>query len=157
MRAAISAEKLRELLEYDPVSGLFTRKKFASSNALAGAAAGGITSEGYVLIHVAGTRAFAHRLAFLYQTGAWPSGVVDHIDGIRANNAWSNLRDLSPALNQRNRVKVSKNSKSGVLGVYMLRGKFMASLKLTFGPFDTAEEASAAYRAAKRLHHPMPK
>jgi hypothetical protein len=157
MRAAISAERLRELLEYDPVSGLFTRRTFASSNALAGSAAGGLNNEGYVIIHVAGTRAFAHRLAFLYQTGAWPSGVVDHVDGNRANNAWSNLRDVSPALNQRNRVKASKNSKTGVLGVYVYRGKFMSALKLTFGPFDTAEEASAAYHAAKRLYHPMPK
>lgn len=157
MCAVISAEKLRELLEYDPVSGLFTRKKFASSNALAGSVAGGRTSEGYVLINVAGTRAFAHRLAFLYQTGAWPSGVVDHIDGNRANNAWENLRSVSPAINQRNRVKASKNSKTGVLGVYAYRGRFMAALKLTFGPFDTAEEASAAYRDAKRIYHPMPK
>lgn len=63
---------------------------------------------GYIRLSVAGhsgkKSVSAHRFAFLWMTGAWPIGVVDHINGDRHDNRWCNLRDVTVEQNASNRL-----------------------------------------------------
>lgn len=98
-----------------------------------------------------------HRLAFLYMTGAWPADQVDHINMVRDDNRWANLRQADQSLNQRNRRK--SRGETGVLGAFRNGRRFMARIHYDghqhyLGNFATAEEAGKAYQDAKRIHHP---
>jgi hypothetical protein len=158
---ALTAERLRELLNYDPDTGVFTRKTSAGGEC-AGKIAG--TRRRYrktrieigIGIDYADYR--AHRLAWLYVYGKWPVGHIDHKDGNPLNNAISNLREATGSLNGQNLRKARRDNKSGLLGVSPNRLRWSASIKADgrkhhLGTFDTAEEAHAAYVAAKRKLH----
>jgi hypothetical protein len=115
MSEALTQDRLKGLLKYDPDSGQFTWL-VSRGKAVAGSEAGTFTHEGYRQIRMDGTCYRAHRLAFLYMTGEFPPEAIDHIDGQRANNRWKNLRAVSIAENQRNqrRRKVSESGFNGV-------------------------------------------
>jgi len=66
-----------------------------------------------VTIGANGSRHLAHRLAWLYMAGAWPSGVIDHMNGDPSDNRWSNLRDVTQAENNANRRKVRTDAGEG--------------------------------------------
>jgi hypothetical protein len=149
----LTQDSLKNALDYDPETGLFTWRAGSRGGLVAGS-----DRNGYVRIKVAGETHYAHRLAILYQGGSWPSGEVDHINRQRADNRICNLRDVSRRLNQHNRAEAPKNSKSGVLGVYMNRGRYRAQIKVGgevnyLGSFGSVEAAHAAYIAAKREMH----
>lgn len=126
----------------------------------AGQIAGSPKGDGYIRICVDQRDYKAHRLAWLFMTGEWPAGDIDHINGNREDNRWANLRVVTCAMNAQNRRKAHSNNKStGVLGVSKDRGRFMASIFVDgksrkLGRFLTVEEAEAAYLNAKRKHHP---
>lgn len=86
----LTVERLRELLDYDPETGVF-RWKEPRRKCRVGEVAGSLRKDGYVKIQVDGRFYQAHRLAWLCVYGVWPSA-IDHIDGNRANNAIANLR-----------------------------------------------------------------
>jgi hypothetical protein len=97
---------------------------------------------------------YAHRLAFAIKTGRWPDSVVDHINGQRSDNRWSNLRGATQETNQHNLRGPNRRNQLGRLGVSRSFGKFAARITrfgtvYKLGRFDTAEEAEAAYFAAK--------
>ena len=95
----LTQAQLHELLNYNPDTGVFTWKKRTSNRAPIGSVAGTL-SNGYWGITIAGMRTYAHRLAFLYMEGDYPlAQVVDHIDGDKLNNKWTNLRRFSRNLN----------------------------------------------------------
>lgn len=102
----------------------------------------------------------AHRLAWLYITGQWPIDQIDHINGIRSDNRFCNLREIDLTGNSHQRNKPPKNNKSGFIGVYLTRsGKFRAQIgylrtNIAIGVFDTPEQAHAAYLEAKKKYHP---
>lgn len=151
--------RLLSILEYDIASGRFSWRIRMGSRALPGATAGSVSNEGYVLIKIGRTRYLAHRLAWLYVTGKWPCGEIDHKDGNRANNAFGNLRDVTKVVNSQNRRKAAAGSATGVLGVTLLRAKFVAQITAQgkhrhIGVFPTTEQAHAAYIDAKRQLHP---
>lgn len=157
----ITQELLKELLEYNSETGIFTWKKFQNGRAVSGSVAGCV-SGGYVHIKVCKERFTAHRLAWLYMTGSFPSGHIDHIDMDRSNNRIVNLRDSTRSENGQNRVRAQSNNSSGFLGVYKKKNskkwcaQIVVSKKNKFlGVFDTAEEASKAYLNAKRNMHPF--
>ena len=155
--ANITAETLRQLLEYCPETGHFFRRIRAGRSGV-GVIAGTIESNGYVRIEISGRPYRAHRLAFLYMTDAWPLNEVDHIDGNKTNNRWSNLRDVTDSVNLQNRKRATRRNKLGVLGVYFCKGKYLAGININgkrkhLGTFPTAEEAHLAYLDAKRMHH----
>lgn len=159
--AAITAQRLREVLHYDPETGIFTWKIAPRSKPeFIGTAAGSNHGEGYKIVKIAQRTYLAHRLAWLYVHGVWPSFNIDHRNGNRADNRIANLRDASQSINLQNQRGPRSHNKTGFLGVKPARnGRFAAQIVLNgkpvhLGIFKTAEEAHAVYVAAKRKHHP---
>jgi hypothetical protein len=155
----LTAQRLRELLHYDPATGVFTRNTSSGTRWKAGQIAGSVT-EGYWAIRVDGRLYKSHRLAWLYVYGHWPFEQIDHIDGNCSNNAISNLRDVSNAANQQNLHGAHRDSASGLLGVFFHKERSLWVAKicvngkpLHLGRFTSAEEAHHAYIAAKRKYH----
>ncbi|GAB3763566.1 HNH endonuclease [Ramlibacter monticola] len=158
MTTELTVERLRSLLQYDRETGEFTWTAACSLAAWSGRKAGCTTPLGYVAISVDGRSYRAHRLAWMHVYGAWPKGVIDHIDHNRANNALANLRDVSVVGNNQNVIEPLRRNRSGVLGVSKKRSKWRATIGIDgrsvhIGTFDSQEEAHAAYLAAKRAHH----
>lgn len=160
-RESLSAERLRQLLAYDAESGAFRWRLNRKGGPRAGAIAAGMSSTGYLRIGVDGNRYKAHRLAWLYMTGAWPVGEIDHINGARRDNRWSNLRDVPREVNNQNR-RVSLRPKIGgaPLGVHWHSQQCkwracvsVANRQIHLGLFETQRAASEAYIAAKRMLH----
>jgi len=113
----LTQERLKSLLHYDPCTGVFTWLDRRSIRVAAGHIAGGIHPHGYIHIGINKRQYGAHRLAFLYMTGEMPVNQVDHINGVRDDNKWANLRHATHSINSKNRRK-DKTNKSGVTGVH---------------------------------------
>lgn len=127
---AITQEELKEILFYEPSTGIFTWK-VKRGNIRAGQVAGSIHAQGYIPIGINGKIYQAHQLAVLYMTGSWPKGGVDHINRNRSDNRWKNIRELSQQGNLRNQGLSSRNT-SGITGVSWIarRGKWQAQIKV---------------------------
>jgi len=131
----LTQEVLHEALDYDKELGVFTWKvdrplnHFKNSHAkntymdrFAGKRAGYASKYGkrglyYLQIRIKGKIFLAHRLAWFYVNGVWPSEFLDHKDGDGLNNKWVNLREVTRTINGRN-CGLSLNNTSGVNGVY---------------------------------------
>lgn len=158
---SLTVARLREVLNYDCDTGIFTRRiatGYRGRNR-AGEIAGRL-KDGYIVIGIDSTAYRANRLAWLYMTGEWPPALVDHENTNKADNRWINLRVASKSQNGQNRRGAQINSKSGALGVSPSRHKWAAVIHLNgrkkhLGYFDTIELASAAYQEAKSRLHPF--
>lgn len=135
---------------YNPETGIFYR----------GTKQAGYVDKktGYTKIMFQNKNYFAHRLAFLYMTGNFPEGHVDHINHNRSDNAWSNLRDVPQEVNNQNTAKAKVSNKLQVLGVRQRGNSYTASLGIDkkhihLGTFSSSEEAHEAYIKAKRDLH----
>lgn len=158
---ALTQERLKELLHYDPETGVFAWKVRPSNCVKVGDVAGTKHPKGYWRVRVDNDYYLAHRLAWLYVNGMIPDGLeIDHRDGDKLNNRLANLRLATRSQNQQNFRKPFSTSKSGMLGAswHAHKRKWRAAIKVGnkhehIGYFDTAEEAHAAYVEAKRKHH----
>ena len=158
MSAQLTAVRARELLSYDPETGVLTRKVTTGSRSRAGQPVAGLDAYGYLRVCGDGRSYKAHRVAWLIVTGAWSTGDVDHIDGVPSHNSWRNLRDVAHSVNQQNQRGARADSKTGFLGVVAAGKRFTAYIRVGgptkyLGSFDTPEEAHTAYIAAKRQFH----
>ncbi len=157
----ITQERLKELLHYDPETGIFMRiTSPLQRNDLLGKVAGHNTGSGYKRICIDGYKYYCHRLAWLYMTGNWPDQEIDHISGKRDDNSWGNLRDVSRKINAQNFTKPRSDNKSGYLGVSFdkQKKKWVARIKIEnvykfLGYFFNKEEAHQAYIKGKREYH----
>jgi len=145
----MTPERLRDVLAYDPETGVFTWRA-------TGKLAGGYAGDGYWRIMVDYKEYRAGRLAWLYMMGRWPVDEAEHRDGDKTNDRWANLREASRRQNLANR-KVMGNSRLGVKGVELHHGSYRVRIRVNgkrvlVGTFDTIEAASAAYAAAAREH-----
>lgn len=153
----IRADRLRELLHYDPISGELTWKKIR--NGVRRSVAGYVNKLGYRMIGIDMGYYQAHQLAWLHYYGEWPLQHLDHKDGNPSNNAITNLRLATRSQNMANQKKSTRNT-SGFKGVtfYRRTQKWRAQIKsrgkqVMIGDFRTPEEAHAAYgRAAAEVH-----
>lgn len=150
----LTADAVRQLLDYDQATGVFRWRVQRGGRAAPGTVAGTPDDRGATIIRIGKRHFKAHRLAWLHVHGEWPSLDVDHIDGNPANNAISNLRLATMAQNLAN-AKRRKDNIVGLKGVSpRCDGKaFRARIaiggrQLHLGSFPTAEEAHAAYMAA---------
>lgn len=110
-----------------------------------------VSANGYKQGKILGDGQQAHRLMWLLQTGEWPEADVDHINGVRTDNRWTNLRAATRAENNRNRVS-HRIATSRFLGVCWAQreGKWRATIKAHdglkhIGYFDSEEAAAHAY------------
>jgi hypothetical protein len=153
----LTIQRLRNVLAYEPTTGLFTWLVRTSNRVRVGDVAG---SEGcnYLVISVDGSRYLAHRLAWFYVTGEWPPGDIDHKDTNYLNNAWDNLRPATRSQNNANTHRPTTNT-SGFKGVWWnpptcnWRAHIQVNGRhIHLGLFDTPENAHAAYCAAAARH-----
>ena len=105
----ITQKRLQELFTYEPDTGIFTKKS-------TGKIAVGMHN-GYIRITIDYKEYRVHRLAYLYMTGKFPVGIVDHINHRKADNRWSNLRVVTHQENCKN-MSLYKTNRSGSVGIY---------------------------------------
>jgi hypothetical protein len=168
---------LRQLMEYDPLTGALVWKRQATPAFMPlaepkkitlarwnGKAAGrpalnSNSKTGRKRGSIFGRSVFAHRAAWAIYYGEWPQDEIDHINGDHADNRIVNLRPATRAENAQNRGPV-KGSASRFKGVYRVQGKdqWFGQINLKgrsthLGTFGSEEEAARAYNAAATQHH----
>lgn len=151
--ALLTVDRLKLVLHYDPETGRFSRL-IASGGAQVGSEPGYYNENGYRIISVDSVKYRAHRLAWLYMTGAWPKEDVDHKNNTPDDNRWENLREATDAQNLQN-IGMPKHNTSGLKGASWQedKQKWRASICSRgkwrhLGYFSSKEEAHAAYCAA---------
>jgi len=112
----LTQTELKGLFHYNPETGIFIRLTNQAPIARKGGIAGTKTKAGYIRISINYKKYFAHRLAWLYMTGAWPANEIDHENHIKDDNRWDNIRDETHAENMKNQ-SIGKNNSSGIAGV----------------------------------------
>lgn len=160
-RNSLTQARLKELFCYEVATGVFTRSEAITRHrGKAGEVAGNLTQHGYLTICVGYRDYYAHRLAWLWVHGEWPSKNIDHIDGDGANNRIANLRDVPQLVNCQNLRAAPKHSTSGILGTSFIKktGRWRSRIVVNkvpkeLGLFNSPTEAHAAYVHAKRQFH----
>lgn len=156
----LTQARLREVLAYDPATGAFTWNVMLSSRGPVGSVAGSYTRKGYWRVRIDGREYMAHRLAWLYVTGSWPTKQIDHRNTNRADNRFDNLRLATNSQNGGNRRLSSKN-RTGFKGVSFAsrcaKRPYNAQISINgksknLGYYATPEAAHAAYLAAASEH-----
>ena len=154
----LTQARLKELLAYDPATGLFTWLK-ARGTKPKNAVAGSRRAKGYIAISVDRKLHLAHRLVWLYEYGCFPDGELDHINRIPSDNRRVNLQVVTRNQNTQN-SRLGRNNVSGHRGVGwdIQHQKWRARISVNdvciyLGRFDTLEAAIAAYANAARIHH----
>jgi hypothetical protein len=148
----ITQEQLKELLNYNPETGVFTWVS-ARGNLKAGSEAGTVDYQGYIRISINNKRYRAHRLAWIYVYGEISVSEIDHINGNKQDNRILNLRLATRSQNEANKPRTRVNL-SGYKGVSHTRNNHWSAQIMVnkrfihLGIYSTAEEASAAYRIA---------
>jgi len=147
-------ERLREVLHYDQVPGIFTWLVNPGKKKLNGHVAGTVKSTGYKAIQFDGRSYLAHRLAWAWMTGRWP-GRIDHRNGDCLDNRWENLREATSVQNSVNRRRPVHNM-SGFKGVRKHGSRYQAKIRvagnmINLGYFDDPAKASAWYYAFAQL------
>ena len=155
----IDSTRLKEILNYDPDTGIFTWRNTGRGKRRIIA---GCLRNGYITINIDKIRYQAHRLALIYVYGHCDSSDVDHINGIKNDNRIVNLRFATRSENKQNIRKIQPNNKSGYMGVdfHKSTGFWRATITIMqkqkhIGLFKTPEEAHQAYLIAKRNLHPF--
>jgi len=164
-----SPERLREVLHYDPETGLLIWKKQLSNRGPRGSVAGtskrdgGRRSAGHIQVGVDRFNRSAHFWIWLMMTGSPPPAgtEIDHVDQDGTNNRWANLRLVNRMDNMENVSKPNSNNKSGFRGVdfHAASKRWRASIRVHrrqryLGSFETPEAAHEAYLKAKAELHP---
>jgi hypothetical protein len=154
----LTIEHLRQVLDYNPDTGIFIRKTSQRSDRIGLVAGCFHRSSGYWVINIDKISCVAHRLAWFYVHEVWPKDQIDHINLNKIDNRISNLREATNSENKMNMPIKSKNF-SGIKGVtfvkrynyYVSRIKKNGKIKY-LGSFKNKEDAAAAYAKAAQEH-----
>jgi len=152
----LTQARLKSLYSYCASSGLFT-KKVSTGSTKAGHNPKANHAEGYIVICIDKKPYLAHRLAFLFMNGELPHEHVDHINHIRDDNRWVNLREATWKINQKN-MTMRLDNKSGHCGVSLhkptnrWRAHIMCDgVLMHLGLYDSIETAVAVRESAEKL------
>lgn len=145
----LTHERLVELLNYDPLTGVFTWKPFARKNRNKCGVAGTPTSKGYLQITIDYRVYLAHRLAWFYMFQEWPKK-IDHQDQIKSHNHIENLREATGTQNNGN-TSTTAGNKTGYRGVFPFGLKFASYIRfegrvIYLGMFPDPHLAHEAYK-----------
>ena len=157
MEGGLTQAELMRVMSYDMETGHFTRLVKSKVSSV-GDVCGYVMQTGYRLIGIGGRSYTAHRLAFLYVTGEFPTEQVDHINRNRSDNRWKNIRPASNLDNSRNKKRLSRNT-SGATGVSFIKAnqKWRATIGVKYkeiylGYYETFDEALIARKSAERQY-----
>ena len=144
--------RLRELFHYEPESGKLIRKVTVNNFHARKGDEAGCLSKGYLRVRVDGNLLMVHQIVWAMQTGKWPEKEIDHINGKRNDNRWSNLRLLEHSTNNRNQPW---NTTQGVYWDDRV-GKWVVRMGIHyrnryFGQYKTRGFALAVRQAAERV------
>lgn len=147
---------VKHLFDYNEKTGQLFWKNPTSYSLKPGDKAGTKqTRDGYIVVGFNKKKYLAHRLIWLWMTGSLPKNQIDHIDHVRDNNAWLNLRDVTQLENKRNQP-ISKANTSGATGVCWdkHREKWSCYIKvkgkkINLGRYDCKKEAMEERRRAE--------
>ena len=103
MAKMITQLELKEILDYNPETGVFTWKINKAYHIKIGSIAGSLKPTGYIQITINKKQYLAHRLAWLYVYGEWPKNQIDHVHGTEKGNSINNLRKVTHKQNQQNK------------------------------------------------------
>jgi hypothetical protein len=164
-------ERLKQLFDYDegtgnllwkmrPVSDFKNEAESKRWNTRFAGKVAGHLSGGYRLIRTDGRQYKAHRLIWLFHFGEIPKGCeLDHINCVRSDNRFSNLRLATRTQNQQN-IPTQANNSSGYKGISFDKkcGKWRAQIRCNgknkhLGYFSTREAGAAAYATAALEAH----
>lgn len=161
----LTFERLKELLIYDPVTGVFTWRKRTNNNMRPDRRAGtfcerkkdGCRTVRERRLSIDGVTYLESRVAWLYMTGRLPAHEIDHKNLCPDENYWTNLREADRTQQTVNRRAKLRN-KTGIKGVQFVNGHYCARAVVNgkfkwLGNFDTPEEASKAYMNAMKEAH----
>jgi hypothetical protein len=157
-QSLLNQELLKELVNYDPNTGVFAWKKIrpgvSSSKKF-----GSLKPSGYIVVLINKKLYRLHRLAWLYMTGEWPENEIDHINGNKADNRFCNIRKATKAENNWNK-KVRKDSTTGVKNVLYYPKYQSYYVRITankiahsFGPFKTKDQAALVAKEKRAEIH----
>lgn len=96
----IDRKLLKKHVEYDPETGQF-KNKIATPRMRVGHVFSTKYPGNYVQIYVDKQNYAAHRAAWVYMTGKQPDE-IDHLNGIKHDNRWSNLANVTHSQNMLN-------------------------------------------------------
>jgi hypothetical protein len=158
-RNNLSVEEVRAALSYDPDTGiLYWRSKLLNRRAVTGRPTSRAVNRGYLRVKLNGTYYFAHRIVWFVHTGAWPLDQIDHVNLVRTDNRFVNLREADSTGNMANRAAMVPNQLKGVTHVaYNATNPWQAQIvhkrkHYNLGYYPTEQAAHEAYvKAAKRL------
>ena len=149
--------RLKEVVSYEPTTGIFKRLTAARGTKGIGSIPGSKNKDGYIQMRIDRKRYFAHRLAWLYIHGEFPVQ-TDHKDHNRSNNKIDNLRNVTHRENGKN-VSMNSKNKSGTTGVYYntRERKWMAEImvhqkKILLGGHKEKDNAISARQHAEKLY-----
>ena len=129
MTTRISHERVNELLAYDEESGQLTWKIRPSKRIPKGRRAGFLKKDGYRAITIEKKSYLEHHVIWFIQTGSWAKE-IDHINHVKDDNSWANLREVTHSENARNMKRVENNT--GIQGIYYDRktDKYISHIKV---------------------------
>lgn len=154
---SLTLPRLKDVLSYEPETGIFRWVKPAAGRCKPGDIAGSSVTGGYVRLVIDCEKILAHRVAWFYVHGKWPNE-IDHINGVRDDNRIVNLRNTTAAENAQNRC-IGRGSSNLIGASWDKRErKWRAAIKYQgrkhhIGYFGSAQDAHAAYLAAKQEVH----
>ena len=151
-RCAVSHDRLLELLDYNPQTGVFVWKKSPRNTVKSGSIAGSINTGGYRNIAIDGILYRSNRLAWFYVNKEWPSKRVDHKNLDKSDDSIWNFREATQSQNKANGSGY-RTRKSNFKGAYQQKGRWTSSIRVDgrliyLGMFPNEEEAGKAYAAA---------
>ena len=157
----ITQQRLQEVLDYDPNTGIFTWKEKISSKVVVGRKAGSLSGTGYHMISLFKKKYRAHHLVWLFVYGIWPKEQIDHKNGIRTDNRLCNLREATNQENCQNTQKRANNT-SGCRGVCWNKAakKWQAYIRHNYqfiylGIFKYKWQAIRARKRAEQKYQPF--
>lgn len=169
--SALSVDTLHKLLICDPDAGKLwwrergpewfqsdARAQMWNSRWAGKPALNAAQGSGYLMGRIFAKGYLAHRVIFAMCSGQWPEQEVDHINGVRTDNRFLNLREVDRVQNSQN-MKINARNTSGRVGVHWIgaRGKWLASIRadgrsISLGYFTDLEDARAAREEAEIEH-----